>query len=276
MDTTITQPIALDLIDPGSNDRKAFSPDALSELAASLAEHGLAQPVTLRPRPNGRYQLVCGERRTRAARLLGWTSIPALVRDLDDRATSAIMLAENTARADLSPLEEAAAYAERIAAFGITPAEVATWAGVSTFRVTIRLKLLALIPEAVVLVNSGSLPIGFAARLSDLDNNRQRIALRYFADAAASGKPLNQWAWSSLTTKLLADQNAESMFDTGEAFLQTATFGVEARESQPSTKKLRKLLHEMVKACEAAGVAPELTAEVRATLPRSWSLAVAS
>lgn len=264
------RPISLDLIDAGANDRKTFDPTKLAELAASLNDIGLITPPVVRP-VDGRFQLVCGERRTRAARLAGWTEMMCDVRDLSDRDASAMMLSENTGRDDLTALDEARAYAERIARFGLNNAEVASWAGVSTFRVTMRLRLLDIVSEAQHLLSIGQLPVSFAAALGVLDVNRQRFALNAWAE---SGGSLNQWAWTQLVNRLEGEQNAESMFAVDD-FLQVQDYVIGARESQPSTKKLRSLLQAMVRACESAGVATDVTAEVRATWPRSWNVAAA-
>ena len=102
--------IPVSSIAAGNNDRKEFDPVKLEELAASIAAHGLAQPITVRPLSGliPGFEIVAGERRFRAiSRVLQWDTIPAIVRDLDDEAASAIMLAENTGRADLNPIEEA-------------------------------------------------------------------------------------------------------------------------------------------------------------------------
>jgi len=110
--------IPVEKIIVGNNDRKQFNQQGLAELATSIAEHGLAQPPTLRPVIDGMYEIVAGERRTRAMRdVLKWKFIPAIVRDLDDQQASAIMLIENIERKDLNPMEEAQAYSERMKRF---------------------------------------------------------------------------------------------------------------------------------------------------------------
>lgn len=90
---------------PGNNDREEFDAVALRELADSIGQHGLAQPITVRPYGQG-FQIVAGERRWRAVQLLGWETIPALVRPLSDEEASAIMLLENIQRAELNPIAE--------------------------------------------------------------------------------------------------------------------------------------------------------------------------
>jgi len=164
----------------GNNDRKEFHPQKLRELADSIEANGLAQPPTLRPL-GGAYQIVAGERRVRAMRdILGWETIPAIIRELDDETASAIMLVENTGRADLNPIEEAQGYQERIERFDWDVAKIAQVAGVSSETVHSRLRLLKLAPDIQHFVKHGQLPIGHAEMLHKLDANRQRIALRIY------------------------------------------------------------------------------------------------
>lgn len=174
--------IPLDLVRPGDNDRTAFDQVALQELAESIRDHGLAQPITVRPVEGG-YEIVAGERRTRACRLLGWTVIPAIVRAMDDEQAAAIMLAENVKRVDLNPMDEGRAYQKRMDSIGWSVVMCADKANVSEDKLRARVKLLALAPEIQVLVASGQMTTGYAEALADLDLNRQRIAMRYFSEA---------------------------------------------------------------------------------------------
>lgn len=262
--------LPLELIEPGDNDRKHFA--NLAELAESIREHGLAQPITVRPLPSEegmvlpgterpvRFEIVCGERRYRASKLAGLPTIRAMVREMDDRTASAIMLVENTGREDLDPIEEAEGYQKRIAQFGLSVAEVAAWAGVSAQQVSLRLKLLDLIPEAQFLTTKGSLPIGFAPMLSGLDANRQQLALAAWRQSSGS---LNWWSWDSLCKRLRTEQDQDSMFDA-DSFLQVEEFVLTARQTTTPTASLRKLAAQMADALEAAGLAPELVAQARA------------
>jgi ParB/RepB/Spo0J family partition protein len=233
------------LIVAGSNDRQQFNANALADLAASIDEHGLAQPPTFRPLPGGQYEIVAGERRTRACRdLLGWTEIPAIVRDLSDEEAAAIMLAENTGRADLNPIEEATAYQVRIDAFGWDAARVAETAGVSVQRVHDRLALLALVEDIQHFVKTGAFPVSYAKMLTDLDANRQRIALRLFNRSASM--PMHRWR--GVVQQLLDDQakeNMASLFDL-EALLaeqidqheDRPVKGKQARTGAPAGREL--------------------------------------
>ena len=108
-------------IEPNSEQpRREFSPEALDSLAASIREHGVLQPLVVRPRPNGRYQIVAGERRWRAARIAGLTDLPVVIRELTDEQAFEIALVENLVRADLNPIEEAMGYRTLMERFSMT------------------------------------------------------------------------------------------------------------------------------------------------------------
>jgi ParB/RepB/Spo0J family partition protein len=240
-------------IRPGDNDRSTFNPVALQELADSIAANGLAQPITVRPLwtcptcrgeiaatfPDGpcpacgvhqvwsemHYQIVAGERRFRAcSQLLGWTEIPAIVRDLSDEQAAAIMLAENVHRVDLNPLDEAMAYDKRMAQFGWSVAETARQANVGEGRVAARLKLLDLTPEIQHLVANGHLGLGFAQAMSKLDANRQRLALAWLREQPAT-PTLN--VFHRLVSQLYEQQVQEAMFDLAALFQPQVVAAVE-------------------------------------------------
>jgi ParB/RepB/Spo0J family partition protein len=202
----------------GNNDRKHFDPAALEELATSIAAHGLAQPMTVRPLGDG-YQIVAGERRFRAmTQVLGWDQVPALVRQLTDEQASAIMLAENTSRADLDPIEEANAYSSRMAAFGWTPTQIAEMAGVSEDLVKRRVLLLHLHPDVQQLVAKRHMPVGHAEAMVKLDHYRQLIALRVYREAKAM--PLNTFC--KVVSDLYGEQAQDGLFDLEQFWLSHA------------------------------------------------------
>lgn len=246
----------------GDNDRKTFDQAALEELARSIQENGIAQVPTVRPLDEGAFEIVCGERRFRAmTEVLGWTDIPVVVRELDDRQASAIMLAENVARADLDPLAEAQAYQKRMDRFGLTAREVADLAGVSLDRVNLRLRLLAIVPEAQHLTSIGQLPISFGPMLAGLDPNRQRLALRAWSDANGS---LNWWEWDRLVKRLRAEQDQQGLFDLAAmTTLQIEEYVVDAKKGTTPAKALRSLVAELAAALEQAGGDAELVARAR-------------
>jgi len=206
---TEVQLVPVAQIAPGDNDREDFDPVALRELADSIAQHGLAQPITVRPVGARCFQIVAGERRWRAVQLLDWKTIPALVRALDDEAASAIMLLENIQRAELNPMEEARAYHKRMEQFGWDVAHVAQAANVPIERVRLRLTLLDIVPEAQQLVRDGQMGVKYAYVMRDLDANRQRIALRYLSQVDTP----RLREFRELCARLLAEQAQEAMFD---------------------------------------------------------------
>lgn len=216
-----TATIALDSLDAGPNDRQVFAEDSLRELADSIHTHGLAQPPTVR-RIGDRYEIVAGERRVRAMRLLGYAETPAFVRDMDDSTASAIMLAENVQRADLDPLEEARAYHSRIERFGYSIAELARVANVPIDRVRRRLSLLALEDSIAHLVSRKLLPLSFAYCLTALDANRQVLAIR-----AYQSSPMTLDQFRALTSRLYAEQQQDSIFDPA-TFLQVDEYVADA------------------------------------------------
>lgn len=221
----------------GNNDRKEFHPQKLRELADSIETNGLAQPPTLRPL-NGAYQIVAGERRVRAMRdILGWERVPAIIRELDDETASAIMLVENTGRADLNPIEEALGYQERIERFGWTIAKIAQVAGVSVDKIHRRLRLLKLTPDIQHLVKSGQLPLGHAEMIYELDANRQRIALRIY-----NARNLNAARFKSVVDDLYRqqmDEAATPLFDL-ETYMVQKMEAIEAQVDAPTQPSLPK------------------------------------
>jgi len=215
MTTTLTA-IPIDSIRRGDNDRQVFDRVALQELSESIRAHGLVQPITIRPLTDGQYEIVAGERRWLACKLLRWQEIPAIVRTLDDETASAIMLAENIGRADLNPIEEANAYHRRMERFGWSASRVADVAGVSHDLVSRRLSLLCLVPEAQKLVASGQFPVGHGQAMAELDNNRQRIALRVYGHS--SGMTLR--AFHRVVSDLLQEQSQDALFDLQQFWVQ--------------------------------------------------------
>jgi ParB family chromosome partitioning protein len=143
--------------------RKEFRPEELDELEASLKASGLLQPITVRrPAIGGGYELIAGERRLRAATRLGWTDIPAIVREVDDRTLLTLALVENLQRADLNPLEEAEGYQRLIEEFGLTQQQVAEVVGKDRTTVTNILRVLALPPSVRRMLGDGTLTLGHA------------------------------------------------------------------------------------------------------------------
>lgn len=164
--------------------RQVFDEEALAELVYSLREVGLLQPIVLRPAGPSRYELVAGERRWRAAQQAGFSTIPAIVRETDDDALLRDALLENVHRAQLNPLEEAAAYGQLLADFGCTQDELAQRIGRSRPQVSNTLRLLRLPTGVQRRVAAGVLSAGHARALLALDSaaEQERLAGRIVAE----------------------------------------------------------------------------------------------
>src|SRR3954451_7771688 len=173
--------IAVDQIHPNPNQpRKRFESEAVTGLAESIKAQGLIQPVVLRPRLEGGYELSAGERRWRAAREAGITTVPAVVRDADDRDTLLLGLVENVAREDLSPIEEARAFALLIDEFGLPLGEVAERVGRSKPTVSNRIRLLELPEDVLSMIARRELSEGHARAVLAVpdQDGRRRLAKR--------------------------------------------------------------------------------------------------
>lgn len=174
------RPVPVDMIDPSPNQpRRTFDEDSLMSLAGSIRARGLLQPVLVRPLVSGRYELIAGERRWRAARLAELTAIPALVRRHDDAASLELALIENMAREDLNPVEEARACAALVEELGLTREEVGLRVGRSRVAVSNLIRLLDLPDEALELVERGDLTEGHGrALLLASDHGARRTLAR--------------------------------------------------------------------------------------------------
>ena len=147
--------------DPGQP-RKTFDDETLAELSASIAEHGLLQPIAVRPQPSGGYLIVAGERRWRASRMAGRTEVPVIVKDVTDEQAMELALVENLQREDLDPVEEAAGIRELMTRCDLTQEQAARKLGKSRSALANSLRLLSL-PETVLeLLKSGFITIGHA------------------------------------------------------------------------------------------------------------------
>jgi len=170
-DGSILAMIAVSDIDPHpDNPRTRFDDGALDELAASIAQRGMIQPVIVRPLARGRYQLVAGERRWRASQRARIHEIPALVRELDEREVTALALIENLQREDLNPIEEARAYHRLAETEGLTQAEIAKLVDKSRSHIANLQRLLTLPEPVIALVEQGDLSMGHARALIGAEN----------------------------------------------------------------------------------------------------------
>lgn len=169
--------------------RKNFKPDELHELQESLQSNGLLQPVTVRPASKGKgFELIAGERRLRAATNLGWTEIPAVVKDLTDQEILTLALVENLQRSDLNPVEEAEGYGQLIRDFGYTQQTVADLVGKDRSTVANVLRILHLPDSVRTLIENGQLSAGQARPLLGLEDP---------ARIAAFAKQVVEKGWSA-------------------------------------------------------------------------------
>jgi ParB family transcriptional regulator, chromosome partitioning protein len=157
--------------------RTVFRPEELEELAASIKEQGVLQPVVVRPRAQGGYELLVGERRLRASKLAGATRVPAIIRNVDDKQALEQAIVENVQRADLDPLEEAHAYRNLIDLFELTQEETARRVGKGRVHVTNTLRLLDLPEEIKNFVAEGRLQAGHARALLSIRDHEKQIAV---------------------------------------------------------------------------------------------------
>jgi ParB family chromosome partitioning protein len=171
--------LAVDLIKPKKDQpRRQFDQESLQALADSVAERGVIQPVLVRPRAGGTFELVAGERRWRAAKLAGLEHVPALVQDRDDATTLEVALVENMAREDLNPVEEARAVAGLVEELGLTREAVGKRVGRSRVAISNLLRILDLPDDALGLIEDGTLSEGHgrALLLAEDQVDRKRLA----------------------------------------------------------------------------------------------------
>ncbi len=156
--------------------RKHFDEESLQELADSITEHGIIQPLTVRKLASGYYQIIAGERRWRAARLAGLQEVPVIVMEADDRKAAELAMIENLQREDLNPMEEAAGFQSLIENYHMTQEEAAQQVGKSRSAVTNALRLLGLTPAVRKLVEENKLSAGHARALVPLSPSLQESA----------------------------------------------------------------------------------------------------
>lgn len=170
--------LKLSLIDPKSDQpRKYFDKEALEQLANSILENGLLQPILVREYGDSRYQIIAGERRFRASKLAGLSEIPAIVLDKDDRKTAEIALIENVQREDLNPIEEAMGYKALADDYGMTQEELSEKVGKSRSAIANSMRLLDLPDEILTLVASKELSAGHARTLLGVKDRDDMILL---------------------------------------------------------------------------------------------------
>lgn len=197
--------LPLSQVEPcSSQPRKHFDEAALAELANSIREHGIIQPLTVRKLPSGYYQIIAGERRWRAARLAGLREVPVIVIEADDQKAAELAMIENLQREDLNPMEEAAGFQSLIEQYHMTQEEAAKRVGKSRSAVTNALRLLSLSAPVRELLECGKLTAGHARALLPLSPAVQERA----ANAIVSGG-LSVRQTEALAKKLSAEEAPE-------------------------------------------------------------------
>ncbi len=196
-------------IEPCANQpRRHFDEAALQDLADSIREHGIIQPLTVRRLSSGYYQIIAGERRWRAARLAGLSEVPAIVIEADDRKTTELSLIENLQREDLDPIEEAEGYKTLMDSYQLTQEEAAERVGKSRSAVANSLRLLGLCPEVRAMLQSGKLSGGHARTLLPLKGEMQLQAAKA---VAAQGLSVRQT--EALVKRLTAKKEVPPLTD---------------------------------------------------------------
>lgn len=170
-----TSMVKLSLIEPNLDQpRKDFDPEALADLTDSIRTHGILQPLAVRQIAGGRYQIIAGERRWRAAREAGLAEVPVYVVDADDKKVMELALVENLQRQDLNPIEEAEGYRVLMDEFSLTQEDCAARIGKSRSAVANMLRLLSLAPEVREMVSDGRLSAGHAKALLAIANEKKQ------------------------------------------------------------------------------------------------------
>ena len=208
-----------------SQPRKRFDDESLQELADSISQHGIIQPLTVRKLSSGYYQIIAGERRWRAARLAGLQEVPVIVIEADDRKAAELAMIENLQREDLNPMEEAAGFQSLIEYYHMTQEEAAQRVGKSRSAVTNALRLLGLTPSVRKLVEEGKLSAGHARALVPLSPSLQESA----ANAIVSGG-LSVRQTEALVKRLSAEKKEAQAKDPDEVdYLAEAQNELKAR-----------------------------------------------
>lgn len=198
--STVTLPIE-EVVPNRDQPRKQFDEEALADLSASIAQHGVLQPLLVRPMPDGSYQLVAGERRWRASRMAGLTEVPVVIRDMNEQEAAELALIENLQREDLNPMEEAIGYRTLMESYGLTQEQTAQAVNKSRPAVANALRLLQLPPSVTDLVASGKLSAGHARTVLSFEGEDAQLqAAQTAVERGLSVRELERMAKSTKAT----------------------------------------------------------------------------
>lgn len=204
--------VRLSEIEPNKKQpRRDFDEAAISELAESIREHGLLQPILVRPLENGMYQIIAGERRWRACRQAELSTVPVIIKNMDDRRTMEVSIIENLQREDLNPVEEALGFKSLMDTYGLTQEEAAQRVGKSRSVIANALRLLALDDEALSALRNGKITTGHAKALLSAEETR-RAALLNLCLQGASVRQIEQLARAEAKQKKKTAASTKSKY----------------------------------------------------------------
>lgn len=214
-DVQVKKTLRVSQIEPNRDQpRKTFSDEAIAALAESIREHGLIQPILVRPLDTGGYQIVAGERRWRAARMLGLDEVPVTIRELNDSEAMQIAIIENLQRENLNPVEEASGYNELIEKYDMTQDAVAKLIGKSRSAVANSVRLLSLPPRVLKMLEEGKLSAGHAKALLGFDDEEMLIAIaNRAADGGMTVRQVERLAQKSSEAKDVIEKKSDSKID---------------------------------------------------------------
>lgn len=213
--------IRLSDIEPNRDQpRKDFDEESLSELADSIAKHGLIQPIVVRPQTNGTYRIIAGERRWRACRMAGLLEVPVVVKEIDDRELMELALIENLQREDLNAVEEAQGYRSLIDTYNLTQEQVAESVGKSRSAVTNALRLLNLNEDELEALKTGAITSGHARALLSCEDNGRRKEMFAAAKGGASVRELEKMAKVSKSAPATRAKSKDQFYSEVELSLK--------------------------------------------------------
>lgn len=215
---TITEIVIEEIIPNSFQPRKNFDSEKLAELAASIKEHGVLQPVIVRPHSNG-YELVVGERRLRASKILGLEKIPAVIKTLSDQEMTEIALIENIQRQNLNPVEEAKAYKRLVEEFGMTQEEVSKRLGKSRPFVANYIRILNLPPNILDFLEEEKISFGHARALLGIEDNKIQLEIaNQVVNKQLSVRETEQLVKKTLNTKSSKGKREKNIKETSPIF----------------------------------------------------------
>lgn len=210
-ETQTKKTLRVSQIEPNRNQpRKQFSEEAVTALAESIREHGMLQPILVRPFIDGQYQIIAGERRWRAARMIGLDEVPVIIKDISDLEAMQMALIENLQREDLNPIEEARGYKRLADEFNMRQEDIAKTVGKSRSSISNMLRILSLPEEICEMIEKNEISVGHAKALLSIDDDEIKIeAAKRAADGVFTVRHIEKLAQSLNETDEDEDEYAE-------------------------------------------------------------------